>query len=181
VENFLGFDRGIRRLSFLAASGLSLDDRAVVGEETAASMAADAARQAGEDWVLVTDSGHRPRGWAAADDLEGLPAGSQAGQARLEPYGHTFDVRTDSLRAALDATVLSPTGQAAGVDDDGQVVGVTTYERLRAAIQAADQAAPAAGRDSAPKSGARDGVAASGQSSAPAGTEPQSPAPEKAS
>ena len=30
VENFLGFDRGIRRLSFLAASGLSLDDRAVV-------------------------------------------------------------------------------------------------------------------------------------------------------
>jgi hypothetical protein len=52
---------------------------------------------------------------------------------------------------------------------------------LRAAIQAADQAAPAAGRDSAPKSGARDGVAASGEITAPAGTEPQSPAPEKAS
>ena len=28
VESFLGFDRGIRRLSFLAASGLSLDDTA---------------------------------------------------------------------------------------------------------------------------------------------------------
>ncbi len=67
VENFLGFDRGIRRLSFLAASGLSLDDRAVVGEDMAASMAADAARQAGEDWVLVTDTGHQPRGWAAAE------------------------------------------------------------------------------------------------------------------
>lgn len=182
VENFLGFDRGIRRLSFLAASGLSLDDRAVVGEDTAASMAADAARQAGEHWVLVTDSGHRPRGWAAASDLERLPAGSQAGQARLEPYGHTFDVRTDSLRAALDATVLSPTGQAAGVDDDGQVVGVTTYERLRVAIQAADQAAPAADRDSGgPAGGARDGIDASDENTAPAGTEPQRPAPEKAS
>jgi hypothetical protein len=67
------------------------------------------------------------------------------------------------------------------VDDDGQVVGVTTYERLRVAIQAADQAAAVAGRDSALKSGARDGVAASGQSAAPAGTEPHSPAPEKAS
>ena len=177
VENFLGFDRGIRRLSFLAASGLSLDDRAVVGEDTAASMAADAARQAGEDWVLVTDSGHQPRGWAAAGDLEGLPAGSQAGQARLEPFGHTFDVRTDSLRAALDATVLSPTGQAVGVDDDGRVVGVTSYERLRVAIQTAGHGAPGGASHAA----ARDGAAASGEHAAPAGTGPQSPAPEKAS
>ena len=182
MENFLGFDRGIRRLSFLAASGLSLDDRAVVGEDTAASMAADAARQAGENWVLVTDSGHQPRGWAAADDLEGLPAGSQAGQARLEPYGHTFDVRTDSLRAALDATVLSPTGQAVGVDDDGRVVGVTSYERLRVAIQSEGHASARLRAGShAGDSGARDGAAASGETTAPAGTEPQSPAPEKAS
>ena len=119
--------------------GSALDDRAVVGEDASASEAADTARQAGEEWVLVTDSGHRPLGWAAASDLEGLPSGSRAGQARLEPYGHTFDVRTDSLRAALDATVLSPTGQAVGVDDDGRVVGVTSYERLRVAIHAADE------------------------------------------
>jgi osmoprotectant transport system ATP-binding protein len=141
VENFLGFDRGIRRLSFLAASGLSLDDRAVVSEDTSASEAANAARQAGEEWVLVTDTGQRPRGWAAVSDLEALPSGSRAGQAPLQPYGHTFDVRTDSLRAALDATVLSPTGQAVGVDDDGRVVGVTSYERLGAAIHAVEQRA----------------------------------------
>jgi osmoprotectant transport system ATP-binding protein len=141
VENFLGFDRGIRRLSFLAASGLSLDDRAVVSEDASASEAANAARQAGEEWVLVTDTGHQPRGWAAVSDLEAQPSGSRAGQARLEPYGHTFDVRTDSLRAALDATVLAPTGQAVGVDDDGRVVGVTSYDRLRVAIHAADQGA----------------------------------------
>ena len=142
VENFLGFDRGIRRLSFLAASGLSLDDRAVVAEDASAAEAADVARKAGEEeWVLVTDAGQLPRGWAAAGDLEALPSGSRAGQARLEPYGHTFDVRTDSLRAALDATVLSPTGQAVGVDDDGRVVGVTSYDRLRVAIHAADHEA----------------------------------------
>ena len=35
-------------------------------------------------------------------------------------------------------TVLSPTGQAVGVDDDGRVVGVTSYDRLRVAIHAAD-------------------------------------------
>ena len=87
VENFLGFDRGIRRLSFLAASGLSLDDRAVVDEDTSAAMAAQVAREAGEGWVLVAAGGRKPLGWAAADDLEALPAGSRAGQARLEPTG----------------------------------------------------------------------------------------------
>jgi osmoprotectant transport system ATP-binding protein len=139
VENFLGFDRGIRRLSFLAASGLNLDDRTVAGQDMAASMAARAARDTGEDWVLVIDGDHHPRGWAAASDLDALPSGSPAGVARLEPYGHTFSVDSDSLRAALDATVLSPAGRAVGVDEDGRVVGTTSYDRLRMAIHAAEQ------------------------------------------
>ncbi len=141
VENFLGFDRGIRRLSFLAASGLELDDTAVVAQDLPAARALQVARQAGASWLLVLDTDRRPRGWAAADELASLRAGARTGEARLLPYGHTFGVRTDSLRAALDATVLSPTGHAAGVDDDGRVVGITSYERLRAAIQAADMAA----------------------------------------
>ena len=141
VENFLGFDRGIRRLSFLAASGLNLDDRTVVEEGAAAPVAARAGRDTGEDWVLVTDAGRKPRGWAAVADLDSLPAGSQAGQAALEPYGHTFSVHGDSLRAALDATVLSPAGRAVGVDETGRVVGTTSYDRLRVAIHAAEQEA----------------------------------------
>jgi osmoprotectant transport system ATP-binding protein len=138
VESFLGFDRGIRRLSFLAASGLSLDDRAVVTEDTAAAEALQAVAQSGEDWALVTDAERKPLGWASARELESLPAGARAGDAQLQPYGHTFSVSTDSLRAALDATVLSPTGHAVGADEAGRVVGITSYERLRAAIQAAD-------------------------------------------
>ncbi len=140
VENFLGFDRGIRRLSFLAASGLNLDDGAVVDQDAPAALAARAARETGEGWALVTGAGRKPRGWAAADDLAALPAGAQAGQARLEPYGHTFSVQTDSLRAALDATVLSSAGKAVGVDEDGRVIGVTSYERLKVAIHAAEAA-----------------------------------------
>jgi len=151
VENFLGFDRGIRRLSFLAASGLNLDDRTVVGEDTAAPVAAQTARDTGEDWALVVNAGHQPRGWASASDLDALPAGSAAGQARLEPYGHTFSVHSDSLRAALDATVLSPAGRAVGVDDNGEVVGTTTYERLRVAIHAAEEAEQRAAVDLAPE------------------------------
>ena len=71
-----------------------------------------------------------------------------------EPFGHTFTVGADSLRAALDAAVLSPAGQAVGVDDNGQAVGVATFDQLRAAIQAAEKAADedGANRDSADNS-----------------------------
>jgi osmoprotectant transport system ATP-binding protein len=142
VENFLGFDRGIRRLSFVAASGLTLDDHTVITEDMPAAQALDVAGRAGDDWLLVTDAAGKPRGWVSADLLSSLPAGSRAGEASLVPYGHTFSMNADSLRAALDATVLSPAGRAVGVDSDGKVVGVTSYERLRAAIQATEPASP---------------------------------------
>jgi osmoprotectant transport system ATP-binding protein len=139
VENFLGFDRGIRRLSFLAASGLNLDDDALVTADLPAAEALTVAKQAGEQWLLVVDTQRDPLGWVSAADLETLPAQSTVGAAPLAPYGHTFSVSTDSLRAALDATVLSPAGRAVGVDADGHAVGVTSYDRLRMAIHAADE------------------------------------------
>ena len=74
VEEFLGFDRGIRRLSFLAASDLDLTDSAVVPADTPAAQAAQAARRASEPWLLVTDAGRKPLGWAAVEDLDALPA-----------------------------------------------------------------------------------------------------------
>jgi osmoprotectant transport system ATP-binding protein len=142
VENFLGFDRGIRRLSFLAASDLDLTDSAVVSADTPAAQAAQAARRAGEPWLLVVDAERKPLGWASTEELDALPAGATAGEARLTGYGHTFSVRTDSLRAALDATVLSPAGRAVGVDDLGRVVGVTSYDRLRTAIHTSQDGSP---------------------------------------
>ena len=44
------------------------------------------------------------------------------------------------LQAALDAAVLSPAGVAIGVDGYGKVVGVATFDQLRAAVQAAQAA-----------------------------------------
>jgi osmoprotectant transport system ATP-binding protein len=141
VENFLGFDRGIRRLGFFQADGLDLDTRAVLGTETTVDQAQQAAKRAGEPWLLVIDAERMPQGWIGLPDLESLPREKTLGGLSLAPYGHTFRVGKDSLRAALDATVLSRTGRAVGVDGEGRVVGVTSYDRLRAAIQAADEAA----------------------------------------
>jgi osmoprotectant transport system ATP-binding protein len=145
VENFLGFDRGIRRLAFFPADGLDLQTGIVLSDDTTVEQARRAAKQAGESWVLVTGAGRLPRGWAALPDLESRDGPEMLRQLPLAPYGHTFRVGEDSLRAALDATVLSRTGLAVGVDDQGRVVGVTSYERLRAAIQAAEEAAEGQG------------------------------------
>jgi len=139
VAGFVGFDRGIRRLSFFTSQGLSLNTGPVQSADTTVATA----QASGESWILVTDGG-KPSGWVPADSLAGQPGSTPLSQLAAEPVGHTFTVGTDSLRAALDAAVLSPAGQAVGVDDDGQAVGVATFDQLRAAIQAAERAAEAA-------------------------------------
>jgi osmoprotectant transport system ATP-binding protein len=130
VAGFVGFDRGIRRLSFVSTSGITLDTGAVLPAETTVSQALTA----GRPWICVTER-RRPVGWVDTATLAVLPGDSTLGQVRAEPIGHPFTVGDDSLRAALDAAVLSPAGQAVAVDDEGTVLGVATFDQLRAAIQ----------------------------------------------
>ena len=141
VEGFIGFDRGIRRLSFFPADGLDLGLEAVLGEQATLAEALQVAKSAGEPWVLAVDSERQPLGWAATTELELLPGERGLSGVPLTGYGHTFRPGADSLRAALDATVLSRTGRAIGVDEQGRVLGVTSFDRLRIAIHAADEAA----------------------------------------
>jgi osmoprotectant transport system ATP-binding protein len=141
VEDFVGFDRGIRRLSFFSASGLDLKFDAILGQDATVDEARGVAERTGQPWILVIDSQRRPRGWASAAELASLPASGRLGGAPLSTVGHTFRPAQDSLRSALDATVLSRTERAVAVDPDGRVMGVTSYERLRDAIRAAEDAA----------------------------------------
>jgi len=145
VRDFVGFDRGIRRLSFFPAAGLDLATDTVLPVGTSHADAISAARLAGEQWLLVVDASGRPLGWAAVTDLE--PGGGSAvlADTSLAAVGHTFQPDSDSLRAALDATILSRTERAVGVDAAGRVLGTTSYERLREAIRAAEDAADSAG------------------------------------
>ena len=139
------------------------------------------ARNSGEPWLLVTDAERRPRGWIAAAGLDSRSPDGRIGEEPLAPYGHAFHPARDSLRSALDATVLSRTERAVAVDDEGRVTGVTSYERLRDAIRAAEAAAEdsaardSAAKDSATEDGAADGpVPATATATAGTGAEPQS-------
>jgi osmoprotectant transport system ATP-binding protein len=138
VAGFVGFDRGIRRLSFVPTGALQLSTSTVL--PAAATVAA--AQAAGEPWILVTEEpGGAPRGWVEASKLAGQPGETPLSQLTPAALGHSFVLGTDSLRAALDAAVLSPAGQAVGVDGDGRTLGTASFDQLRAAI-VADAAQP---------------------------------------
>jgi osmoprotectant transport system ATP-binding protein len=126
VQEFLGRDRGIRRLSFVPADGLRLrTDLTVPVSADVSSL-----RRTDEPWLVVVDEENRPLGWVAPKDL---PESGTAADVRLGPYG-TFVKGGDSLRGALDATLLSPSGNAIAVDESGRVVGVATREALDEAM-----------------------------------------------
>jgi osmoprotectant transport system ATP-binding protein len=137
VAGFVGFDRGIRRLSFVSTGQLRLGTGPVLPADATIATA----RAAGEPWILVTEEGSgRPVGWIDEARLAGQPDGGTLGKLAADGIGHSFTAGTDTLRAALDAAVLSPAGQAVAVDGAGRVVGVATFDQLRAAIAAASQA-----------------------------------------
>jgi osmoprotectant transport system ATP-binding protein len=139
VESFLGYDRGFRRLSFFEAKALSLREPKMLmpgastgmrgGESPPESTAGSrpASTSTSGESVLVVDELRRPLGWAPPDgDIS----------RKLLPIGHTFRPDRDSVRAALDAAVLSPVGIAVGVDADGAVVGVADQAEISATIRA---------------------------------------------
>ncbi|MGV9427632.1 ABC transporter ATP-binding protein [Streptomyces sp. NPDC003656] len=130
VEDFLGADRGIRRLSFFASGELALETGPLVPIDADTERIATAASA---PYVLVTDADGAPLGWAEPDRLV---AGS-IDKDQLLSCGRPFRPGTDSLRTALDGAVLSPTGWAVAVDGDGRAVGVVSQQTVGEAIRAA--------------------------------------------
>ncbi len=134
VEDFLGADRGIRRLSFFPAAGLELSTGPVVAVDSSAEQLA-AAAGAGAPYLLVTGMDGKPLGWGEPGKL----VAGQIDAGQLLSCGRPFVAGTDSLRAALDCAVLSPTGWAVGVDAEGRVAGVVSQQAIGEAIRGAHE------------------------------------------
>ncbi|MGV9562316.1 ABC transporter ATP-binding protein [Streptomyces sp. NPDC003480] len=135
VEDFLGTDRGIRRLSFFTSGALELTKTPIVAVDSTAEQIASRITP-DTPYLLVTDLDGRPLGWSEPGKLT---AGDIAPD-RLLPYGRPFVHGRDSLRAALDGAVLSPTGWAVAVDGDGRVAGVVSQQTVGEAIRSAHAA-----------------------------------------
>ncbi|MFD5264602.1 ABC transporter ATP-binding protein [Streptomyces sp. NPDC058335] len=134
VEDFLGADRGIRRLSFFSSAGLGLLTAPIVAVDATAEQIA-ARADAGAPYLLVTDVDGKPLGWSEPDRL----TAGRIDRGRLLSHGRPFVAGQESLRAALDCAVLSPTGWAVAVDGEGRAAGVVSQQAIGEAIRGAHE------------------------------------------
>jgi osmoprotectant transport system ATP-binding protein len=134
VEGFLGTDRGIRWLSFFAATKLSLRQPPTVLTSATVGDTRRAGAEAPSGWVLVVDDRRHPIGWLESTALSG-DEGANVDLGALRAIGHTYGAETDTLRAALDAAVLSPAGFAIAVDGSGALSGVAGHSDISEAIR----------------------------------------------
>lgn len=120
VADFIGRDRGYRKLTFSAIpSGLALS-----GEPCAAvgMPVAEARERALGRWILVTDN-NQPLGWF---DISQEKARILAGDLNLSA---TFAPLSGSLRQLMDAVLSSPSGRGIVVDDNRQLLGSVNIEQ----------------------------------------------------
>jgi osmoprotectant transport system ATP-binding protein len=119
VADFLGDDRGIKRLSIMQVGQAALSPGPVVAGTATADDARAVMAAEGTDWVAVCE-GDRLHGWVGADEVERLDGGTVA-DAPTRPFAAV--VRPDAtLKAALDGIVTSRT-RVAVVVEDGEVGG----------------------------------------------------------
>jgi osmoprotectant transport system ATP-binding protein len=127
VVDFLGSDRGIKRLSLIPLSGVDLEPGPVVTTDQTPADARAVMQKYKVDWFGVRD-GDRMLGWAWAAELgDKLP-----GQDELRH----FEVRlgsSDSLREALDTVITSHTKVAPLFDGD-VYLGMVTVEQISAEL-----------------------------------------------
>ncbi len=124
VEDFLGGERGLKRLALLRVSDIKLEPGPVV-EPSASVAEAEAIMMAHDlDWVTVVDGG-RLLGWVDEHDLVGRRT---VGEASPRPF--LVRVRPQStLRAALDAIVSHKT-QVAVVTEGSSYLGMLSLTHL---------------------------------------------------
>ncbi len=129
VAEFLGSDRGIRRLSLIPIAGVALDPGPVVSPGASVGVAEEIMAGYAIDWVLVGE-GRRIAGWASEDDLRGRTV---VDEGSLRPMKTRISV-AGNLKHALDAIVSTRT-QVAVVFDGDDYLGILTADQVNREIR----------------------------------------------
>ncbi len=130
VEQFIGEDRGIKRLRLRTVGELPRAQGPVVDVGADLATARAAIEAEGSDWLGVTRDGAFV-GWCPAEQLE-----SVGSVAALEPTAPAAQLHPDStLRTALELIMASNTSVAV-IDDGGRFGGVVNLEHIRAGLAA---------------------------------------------
>jgi osmoprotectant transport system ATP-binding protein len=131
VEQFLGAERGLKRLSLIDVRSTPLDPGPVVAPDSTVAHARQVMADQRSDWVAVVNDGHLD-GWVAADALDGQ---ATLRDVEVEPF--LITLRPDStLREALDTLLASPTRVAVVLDEQDRYQGVLDVGRIGGGLDA---------------------------------------------
>jgi osmoprotectant transport system ATP-binding protein len=125
VKEFVGAERGLKRLALIRVGDIEIEEGPVVGPDATVEEARQEIAKFGFGWASVVKDGEL-LGWVDQAMLEGAQSVSDAIPRPFSAY-----VTADSsLREALDSIVTSRT-QVAVVATEGQrYMGILTLERL---------------------------------------------------
>jgi osmoprotectant transport system ATP-binding protein len=129
VEQFLGRERGLKRMALLKVRDVPLSPGAAVAADATPREAKEVMARFGVDWVGVLDD-DRLRGWVAAADLDGHGA---VGDAPVERFVSWVTPDT-ALREALDTIVTSRTRAAVVLEDD-RYLGMVFLDQIAEGVE----------------------------------------------
>jgi osmoprotectant transport system ATP-binding protein len=124
VDDFIGGERGLKRLGLMPVGDAALERGPMVGPTASDDEARAAMRRYETTWVGVLD-GERLVGWVSEQDLEGH---TSLEGLEVKPIERSV-APSDSLRAALDLVVRSHE-RVAIVVDEGRYLGTLGLESI---------------------------------------------------
>jgi len=130
VANFLGHERGLKRLSLLKVRDVDAVEGAVVECDATRADAEGVMAKYNVDWVGVLDD-DRLLGWVDRASLDGK---GRVGDAPMRPFSTPVRPET-SLRETLDALVVSRANVAVVVDDEDRYVGMLTIDQISEGVR----------------------------------------------
>ena len=129
VADFLGEDRGLKRLALLTVSEIVPGNGPIVEVGDAADLARAAMDEHHVDWYGVCRD-QRMLGWKWGADLNGTVTDTE-----VRPF-RSIVQPTDTLRTALDGIVNSSTNVAVVEDTDGRYRGMVRIEEISEGMRA---------------------------------------------
>ena len=148
VADFVGADRGLKRLGVTAIAAADLEHPPTVGPDDTLAQAREALERAGARWAVVVDSGGGLRGWISRARAEG--PGTVGDRARRM---NAYVSSTDTLKQAFSVMLQHDAGWVAVLDGD-RLLGVLTPESLHTALRRSVDAAADGTTDGASSGGA---------------------------
>ncbi|HEX9235929.1 MAG TPA: betaine/proline/choline family ABC transporter ATP-binding protein [Actinomycetota bacterium] len=125
VKEFVGAERGLKRLALIKVSQIDVEEGPVVSPNDPVDRAKAAMARFGFDWTSVVQDGEL-LGWV---DAAMLDRSKLVGDAHARPFS-AYVTAESSLRQALDSIVTSRTQVAVVVSEGQRYRGILTLERI---------------------------------------------------